>query len=435
MFDEARAAIATLRSMVRALDPACLAGRDAAELLKLFTAGERVCAAGKTLLAARVADANGWHGDGHKSAAHWLSSTTGESLGAAINTLATGERLAELADTRDAFTSGQLSASQAQVIAEAAAADPGAEQHLLARAPVDSMAGLRDESRRIIAGATDTHEREKRIRRSRYLRTWTDADGAGCGQWRTTADKQALLLSALEAHQREIFDDARRHGRLEPSEAYAVDALVDLCTGRATPQVNVEVTVDAAALHDMPAGDNPRHESGSPSSRGSGGGSCEIPGVGPISVATARRLLGDAFVTLLVRDGLDIKTVCRAGHQPTVAQRRAVFARDRHTCAVPGCAARRRLEIHHIDGWSLTRTTALDRLCLLCNHHHDLCSYRDYRIDGTPGHWQLIPPSPDPGRGPPTGTGPPADLAAVQHELLDAINTVLDARAPARARR
>lgn len=406
MFEKIRSSIDALEQAIAALEPGCVPGDDAATLVELFARGERICAAGKTLAAKRVDDSNVWRRSAQKSAAHWLAARTGETLGAAIGTLEMARQLDGLAATRTAFASGQLSVSQARSVAEAASAAPHAERDLLARAQSDSVVGLAQECRRVAAAAGDQHEREERIRRTRYLRTWTDHEGAGCGQWRLSADQHALVLSAVEARQSEIFDEARRQDRREASEAYAADALVDLCTGRAEPDVSIDVIVDLADLTD---------------DREPGRSASEIPGVGPISAAAARRLLGQSALTLFIRDGIDIRSVVHAGHQPTTAQRRTVFLRDRHQCVVAGCPSRRRLEIHHVDGWSLTRKTAIDRLCLVCPYHHDLVTHRGYTIAGSPGRWLLVAPRGDPGRGPP-GAGPgPTEVTPAQQRLLDAL--------------
>jgi hypothetical protein len=70
------------------------------------------------------------------------------------------------------------------------------------------------------------------IRRDRHLRTWTDAQGAFCGGFRTTPDAGARMLAVLEAETNRMFKAARSQSRREPHAAYAVDALEALlCSG------------------------------------------------------------------------------------------------------------------------------------------------------------------------------------------------------------
>ena len=66
------------------------------------------------------------------------------------------------------------------------------------------------------------------------------------------------------------------------------------------------------------------------------------------------------------------------------------------------------LEIDHVDGWALTRTTTLERLARLCRWHHHVKTYCGYRLDGSPRHWQLVAPD-----------GPPPDNEATQRDALD----------------
>jgi hypothetical protein len=59
---------------------------------------------------------------------------------------------------------------------------------------------------------------------------------------------------------------------------------------------------------------------------------------------------------------------------------------------VEGCEVRDHLEIDHVDGWAVTRTTTLERLARLCRWHHGLKTYGGYRLEGRPGSWRLVPP-------------------------------------------
>lgn len=70
MFGKVRGAVEALKAAARALDPACVDGRDAAALFKVVSEGERVCGALKALLARRIGETNVWREAGHRSAAH-----------------------------------------------------------------------------------------------------------------------------------------------------------------------------------------------------------------------------------------------------------------------------------------------------------------------------------------------------------------------------
>src|SRR2546430_86696 len=115
--------------------------------------GERVCGAMKALVARRSEETKVWGESGHRSAAHWVAETTGETVGAACRTLETARALDALPDTDAAFRAGRLSPTQAAEITSAAGTDPTAESGLLDAAGSTSVKGLRDRCRQVRAGA------------------------------------------------------------------------------------------------------------------------------------------------------------------------------------------------------------------------------------------------------------------------------------------
>jgi hypothetical protein len=135
VFQELHTAVSMLEAVARELDPDRIDGHDAARLLEAAARGKHVCAAVETLLARRVDETKVWTDSGHRSAAHWLAQTTGETVGSASRTLETARALDALPATADAFRAGQLSETQAAEITAAAGADPTAEHALLARRP------------------------------------------------------------------------------------------------------------------------------------------------------------------------------------------------------------------------------------------------------------------------------------------------------------
>lgn len=147
MFEEVRSAVDALKSVARDLDPNCVDGRCAAELFAVVAEGERTCAAMKALLARRIDETKVWRAGGHRSAAHWVAETTGETVGAAARALATARAIDDLPETDAAFRAGEISATQAAEIASAAGADPSAETALLETANATSVKGLKDHCR------------------------------------------------------------------------------------------------------------------------------------------------------------------------------------------------------------------------------------------------------------------------------------------------
>ena len=176
------------------------------------------------------------------------------------------------------------------------------------------------------------------IRRARYLRNWVEDNGAMRVDGRFTPDEGARLMVAVAAETDRLAAAARTAGVDDPRKALAADALIGLaCTWRGrpgadatpatpSPRATVHVRVDHAALqrgHVEP------------------GELCEIPGVGPVPVEVARRLVVDSVLNVLVTDGVDVTAVAHAGRTIPIALRRALVERDPE-CVVPGCDRERR---------------------------------------------------------------------------------------------
>jgi hypothetical protein len=383
VFDEVRSAVDSLKVAARDLDPLRVDGRGAAARFEVVTEGERVCAAMKTLLARRIDETKLWRESGNRDAAHWVAEATGETVGAAARALETARALDQLPDTEAAFRAGELSEVQAAEIAGAAGADSAAESALLETAAATSVKGLRDHCRQLRAGAeADDRAWTRRLHEGRRAHDWTDADGAYCVSARMAPDAGARFSSAWKAHTDRIFCDARRAGRREPRAAYAVDALVALATEGPCKPVEVHVAVDSAALargHTDP------------------GERCEIRGVGPAAVTTARALLDDARVSVLLRDGDDVTAVSSPRRTIPIKLRRALEARY-PTCGVKGCANDHFLEIDHIVPIEDGGRTELANLWRICTHHHALKTHGGWKVVGENGDRDLVPPD---GRDPP----------------------------------
>lgn len=368
--------VASLHAMVRTLDGDVLTTDDAIALLDWFAEIERVAVAGKTIAARRAAQGEPQRAAGERSVADWLAKRTGSTVGEARTVLETGENLASAPATDDAFRRGDLSIRQADAVASATAADPTAEERLLEAARHTSLQKLRDASARIRAAADpDPAARHERIRRTRSWRRWTDADGARCGSYRLTPEDGARFEAAAQPFIDAEIDAARRAGRREPSEAVAADGLVAMATSTTTgsdpgaarggrgrrrlrDRRELIALVDLASLR-----------------RGGvlAGETCEIAGVGPVPVEVAREVFDDALLRIVIRDGVDIRTVVHTGRTASAVQETAVLVRDGGRCIRPTCDLPVS-EIDHSTGWTATKATTLDDLGGLCGHDHDLKS-------------------------------------------------------------
>ncbi len=139
----------------------------------------------------------------------------------------------------------------------------------------------------------------------------------------------------------------------------------------------------------------------------------------PLATETARRLMCDSRISVLVQDkagrAVGIGTTQRT---VTPALRRALTVRDGR-CRFGNCTSRRFLHAHHIDHWPAA--TEMNNLALVCYQHHHLLHEGGWTLTGDPDHHLVAthpdgrtsPPNqphdhdPPPRTNPPLHTGPP----------------------------
>lgn len=309
--------------------------------------------------------------------------------------------LQELPGTKDAVRDGKLSSDQVREITKAASTDPSTEAELLELAGTQSLKGLKDRARQLRAASASRQDEAKRygdIERRRFIRFWTDPEGAACFQGRCVPDKGARLRAVLEEEADALFQAARAEGRRESPEAYLLDALLSLVgvgsatertpkTGRRRGHDQVLAIADVESL-----------------ARGfvKTGERCELAGVGPVPAAAVRRLMGGehADVSIVFTKAKDVISVCHIGRTISPEHRIALLVRDGGRCQVPGCDATHNLEAHHWkEPFAVCGTTSLDNLVLLCSRHHDLITYGGWTLEGGPGKWRFRGPPEDPPEG------------------------------------
>jgi hypothetical protein len=312
-----------------------------------------------------------------------------------------------------------------------------------------SLGELRDKARHIrhAAEGPDHERRQRRLHAERFVRTWTDDEGAGCGQWRTDAAQQARIVAGLRFHHEAVFADAKATGRRERLEAYALDGLERALTHDGDdhhdehPDQGGDDGGDGGDTR-KPKTKRRRRPSGADAKiilrvdyqalvRGHTlpGETCEITGIGPVSVDAARHwILDGAFVAAVLTHGTDLTKAVHLGRHPTALQTTALQW-IAPTCSVEGCNNTIRLEKDHTTDWATTHHTVLWALDHLCSHHHALKTHHGYRLAPGTGTRPMLPPPEDttgtraeattPASGPapppaapastePGGTGPPA---------------------------
>ena len=344
------------RSWLTGLNVDAMSGFQAAAVLEFGAKLERLGVAMQMLMAPKVDETFIWRQEGHRSAAGYLAEKIGATEGGALSVLETARQLGDLPETAACLRVGDFSAAQVSEIAAAATVHPGAEGELIEAAARSGLTGLRTRCRRTKALAsfeTDEVAREKAICKSRFLRHRIDPDGAVRIEARLTPADGARVLEAVKAKAGHFFDRAREAGLFESMAAYCADGLVSLAddavcgpgTGIARPNVILRVDLDALRNGE----------------KDTDHGVCEIPGVGPVSLATATALM----TALEERDPV---------------------------CAVDRCESDHLLENHHIVPFTDGGPTSLSNLVRICRWHHNLITYEGWRIEGRPGSWEWHPP-------------------------------------------
>ena len=258
---------------------------------------------------------------------------------------------------------------------------------------------LGQECARVKAAVGNPEARRRTIHAGRYLRTWTDADGAWHLGMRANPEVGAVVMAALEPVRDRLFRTARAQGRREASEAYAADALVALCRGEAgVPRrsgTKVIVRVDLGALL-----------RGYPIQ----GELCEICGFGPVAVSALRELIdsGDPFLAAVVTRGQEVAGVAHLGRRANAAQQTALEWLY-PCCAVEGCSASTWLENDHRLDWATSGLTVLDLFDRLCSHHHDAKTLEGWSLVEGRGKRAFVAPE-DP-RHPRNAHAPPEEAA------------------------
>jgi hypothetical protein len=437
MFDQVVTARKSLEQAARSFDAGTLSGPDAVSTLEALGVVRRLVDGLIAKTAKRVDDTAAHTRRGDRSAAELCARLVGIGPGEARRAIDTATRLEALPTTDAAVRAGTLAAPAVEVITGAAGADPTVERELLAAAR-QGMVPLRDTAVAVRARREDETSRRARHCRARFHRLWTNHDGMVEGHYQVPPEEGAALKARLELETRRIFRAHRRTGDHEPMDAYAADALLHTVTGHTTTDTTAgngttgdgttgeQPTGDELARNELvgnelsgpePAGNEPSgtgnqsgKQRGKPGGAASGiagvavhvvidhsalqrgsaapGETCEIPGVGPVNVEWVRSLLGDAFVTAIIKRGKDITTVAHLGRHIPAEIRTALIVAGRE-CIVEGCTARAYLEIDHSQvDHAAGGPTAYWNLDWECSIHHKR------KTQG----WTLGPPDPITGK-------------------------------------
>lgn len=384
-------------------DAAVLSVDDARRAVTEAAAIEATSATIKALASARVAKVGDARRRGARSAAHDLSRATGTSVGSARQAIETGERMGHQPALRDAAGAGELSATQASLVSEGAEADPASEQRLVRVAKGGSLGELRQAVSDVKAAAqSDPEARRRQIRDQRRLRAWTDTDGVWHLRGDGNPEDGAEIMAALSPITDELFHAARRAGRREPPEAYALDALVTLAREAASDEASpVNVAAESPAKPERK-----RRRRGAPATilcrvdwdaflagAARDGETCELAGYGPVAMSVVHDLLETAnpFIAAILTRGKEVVGVAHLGRRPNAYQCSALQWLY-PSCAAAGCVDQMHLENDHREDWAKTHFTAFDLMDRMCRFHHWLKTHEGWALVEGTGKRDFVPP-------------------------------------------
>ncbi|NKR41376.1 DUF222 domain-containing protein [Rhodococcus hoagii] len=349
---------------------------------------------------------------GFRSVKMWLAANSLLEVPAAARILALGRMLSRQPEIADAFNAGDISAEHAALIGKFCETPPRGM-------PVEALDSCRkvllDAASGVAATTTTVRtciSRLERIFESDELPPSEDTERNEFHASKTlngrvsvkgdldavTGEMLLTALSALTKPRNPVDDPAEK---LTPARQRA-DAFAEILRryldsgdapveGGERPHLSLHVNASDLARSES------AHEWTHPNEGSDLFGDKDIarmPHMGPLSIATARRLACDCHLTpIVMEDGVPLN-LGRTSRTVSKKQRRALIARD-HGCAFPGCGTPpAHCEGHHVKHWADGGPTDLDNLVLLCRYHHQLLhhSHWDVKI-GDDRHPWFTPPS------------------------------------------
>jgi len=348
-----------LEELAASFEPATLTHDQATRVVEELGVLRRLSEGMLAKAAKRVADTASCRKSAARDAAQAYARAAGVEGSEARRAITMAAQLEQLPETASAVREGRLSTREAAMIADAATHDPAVEAKLL-DAAARGIVPLKDACIAARARAEDPDVRAARQHAARGLRMWNAPDGMVEGHFRLPPEVGGQVRGAIDQAVQRIFRTRRKDGPHESHEAYAADALTELILlkpgDKKRSDIATHVVIDHAALvrgHTLP------------------GERCEIPGVGPVNVQWVRELLGDSFVTVLVKKGRDITTVAHLGrHVPT--HLRTAMIVGGHECTREGCSNRGYLELDHFDDFARGGPASWWNLDWYCSVDHGL---------------------------------------------------------------
>jgi hypothetical protein len=383
------AAAEAFLSCVSDFDAAGLAPAECVVVTEVASRVEKASGALRMLAGAKAA-AGAYREAGAPDASSWLArqgGTTGRDAKAALE-------LARSLDThprtKQALLDGSVSVAQAKEITKADAEMPGSEEELLEIARQGDLTELRDHARERRLGSVPVDQLHARQVDARRFRHWRDGLGMVCFEGALPPETGIPFVSRIEREAARRYRASKRTSEVDRFEAHAADALYAL-TMTGSDGTRPSAT-DLVIVCDINAWRRGHAHPAEP---------CHIVGGGPIPVELAKQLSQDAFLKVVLHDGVDIHKVHHHGRRYTAELRTAldlgaVPAFDGRACS--RCTRRWSLQYDHKDPIAHAGTTSYANVQSLCYSCHAQKTEEDRRA-GLLGNRAAAR-----GSAPPTGT-------------------------------
>ena len=354
------------REVLAASDPGVNAGEVCAEIAEELARTEKACAAARVRYAARASECGEHRKRGFADASDWMARSTGSSTGEARAALETLKVVDACPATKDALAAGEVSLAQAREIASV----PEHEAELLELARTSGARAVKDAARKLRLEAIDPEELSAKQHAAREFVHWKDDLGMIRFRGALPPSAGVSFVNRLDAETDREWRAAKRAGRVESRAAHASDAFVRMLDGAGTGKAR---SADLVIVQDLRAYRRGHAHPGELS---------HIIGGGPIPVRVARELAKDAFLKVVLHDGVNIHTVAHFGRRRpaelnTALELGAPPDFDGVTCAELGCERKYGLQWDHIDPVANDGPTSVENLQPLCWPDHQDKTARD----------------------------------------------------------
>jgi hypothetical protein len=272
--------------------------------------------------------------------------------------------------TRAALIAGEVSLAQAAEVASL----PAHEAELLAVAKSSGLRAVKDLARKRRCEGIDPEVLHARQLAAREFKHWRDELGMIRFRGALPPETGIPFVNRLDAQTDRHWRTARKEGRREARSVLAADAFVTLTSAVGTPKGKPR-GADVVIVADLNAYRRGHAHEGEP---------CHIVGGGPIPISIARELAKDAFLKVVLHDGVNVHTVAHFGrHRPAHLETALMLGAppdfEGVTCSDDGCDRHYGLQWDHTDPCANGGPTSLANLKAKCTPHHWDKTERDRR--------------------------------------------------------